>query len=116
MGTDWANDQMAFESSDVGNRLVKPPFALIGVVVTLALVSAGFFLGNSTFGYLMSIVASIAGGLTALFDQKRRGDSNYASYSSFGVLLGLARYSVLAIAIAHIARLAFDVARGGSIF
>ncbi|MFM8858045.1 MAG: hypothetical protein ACKOI2_12775 [Actinomycetota bacterium] len=116
MGTDWSNDQFAVETDGQGDGLVRPPFALVGIVGLLGLVSVVFFLGSSSLGYLTSVIASVSGGVTALVDQKRRGNSNYVSYDSFRLVLGIARYGVLLIAIGHIVRLAFDVARGGSIF
>lgn len=109
-------DSLQFESGDRSNELVKPPFSAVVATATLALISALFLLGNSRIGYGVSVAASIAGGLTALLDQKRRGNSNYSSYDSFRYSLTIVRYGVLVITVVHIIRLAVNAANGGGVF
>jgi hypothetical protein len=117
--TDWSTDQVGFESSDRSDGMVRPPFAFVGITGAVALVSAIFLLGgagNSAIGYVISVIASLAGGITALTDQKRRGDSNYVAYDSFRWSLVSVRYGVVFIAVLHIIRLAVNAANGGGLF
>jgi hypothetical protein len=96
--------------------MVKPPFPLVIGTWLIALVSCLFFIGersNSSIGYAATVVASIAGGVTALTDQKRRGDSNYMAYDSFRWVLISVRYFIVFTAIVHIVRLAVNAANGG---
>lgn len=109
-------DSLLFESGDRSNELVKPPFFAVVTTAVLALVSALFLLGSSNIGYGVSVAASIAGGLTSLLDQKRRGNSNYSSYDSFRYSLMIVRYGVLVIAVLHIIRMAINAANGGGMF
>ena len=114
--SDWSNEHLGFESTDRNETLVKPPFLFAIGTWVFALVSCFFLLGeksNSSIGYAITVLASIAGGITALTDQKRRGDSNYISYDSFRRVLLAARYFVVLIAAVHIVRLAINAANGG---
>ena len=117
--TDWSTDQVGFESSDRSDGMVRPPFVFVGLTGVIALISAIFLIGgagNSAFGYMISVIASLAGGVTALTDQKRRGDSNYVAYNSFRWSLVTVRYVVVLIAVLHIIRLAVNAANGGGLF
>lgn len=114
--SDWSNEQLVFETNDRGSSMVKPPFGLAIATWVVALISCVFLLGersNSSFGYAFTVVASIVGGVTALTDQKRRGNSNYISYDSFRLVLISARYFVVLVAVVHIVRLAINAANGG---
>ena len=114
--SDWNTEYIGFEPSVRETLMVKPPFLLVGISGGVALLSALFLLGdrsNSSYGYLISVFASIAGGFTSLTDQKRRGDSNYMSYDWFPWLLIAIRYLVALIAVLHIVRLAIQAASGG---
>lgn len=114
--SDWSNEHLRFESTDRDSTMVKPPFLFAIGTWVIALASCLFLLGersNSSFGYPLTVVASVAGGITALLDQKRRGDSNYVSFDSFRLVLISARYFVVVVAVIHIVRLAINAANGG---
>jgi hypothetical protein len=117
--SDWNSEQIGFESTDRSGVLVRPPFSLVAICGGIALLSALFLLGSSSkssIGYAISVVASIGGGITALIDQKRRGDSNYMGYDSFRWIMIAVRYGIVLIAVLHILRLAINAANGGSLF
>jgi hypothetical protein len=117
--SDWNSEDIGFQSADRSGVMIRPPFSLVAICGGIALVSAFFLLGtssNSSIGYGISVVASIGGGITALIDQKRRGDSNYLGYDSFRWIMIAVRYGVLLIAAMHILRLAINAANGGSLF
>lgn len=104
-----------FEVSVDVQALVKPPVPFLIGTLVVALVSGASFFVNSQLGYLIAVAASILGGVTALQDQKRQGNSNYVTLQWFRPSLQVVRYLILVIAIAHVGRLAILVAKGGGI-
>jgi len=113
--SEWQNTETAFQSDSVSG-LVKPPFLLVALTCLIAIISLGLIFISSTIGYVVAVAASLIGGLTALQDQKLRGNANYISYPSFRPLLRVVRLFTLAIAILHIVVLAIDAANGGGFF
>lgn len=113
--SEWQNTETAFQSDSISG-LVKPPFLLVAVTCLIAIISLGLVFVSSTLGYVVAVAASLIGGLTALQDQKLRGNANYISYPSFRPLLRVVRLFTLAIAILHIVVLAIDAAKGGGFF
>jgi hypothetical protein len=113
--SDWSTADVSFEV-DPANELQKPPLALLIATAVTTIFALALIFFNSTAGYGLTVVASLLGGFTALVDQKRRGSSNYISYESFKNLLRLTRFSIVAIAVAHIVVMAIDAANGGGLF
>ena len=93
--------------------LVKPPISFLFGTLGVALLSSASFFINNALGYLIAVVASIIGGVTALQDQKRQGSPNYVTLQWFRPTLQVVRYLILAITIAHVLRLALAAAKGG---
>jgi len=113
--SEWQNTETAFQT-DSTSELVKPPFLLVALTCLVAIISLGLVFVSSTIGYVVAVAASLFGGLTALQDQKLRGNANYISYPSFRPLLRVVRLFTLVIAILHIVVLAIDAANGGGFF
>jgi predicted neutral ceramidase superfamily lipid hydrolase len=113
--SDWYTSDISYEV-DPANELQKPPVPLLVATAVITVFSLALIFFNSTAGYGLTVLASLLGGFTALVDQKRRGSSNYISFESFKNLLRLTRFSIVAIAIAHIVVLAIDAANGGGLF
>jgi predicted neutral ceramidase superfamily lipid hydrolase len=113
--SDWSTSDVSIEI-DPANELQKPPMSLLIATAVTTFCSLALIFVNSTAGYGLTVLASLLGGYTALVDQKRRGSSNYISYESFKNLLRLTRFSIVAIAVAHIVVLAIDAASGGGLF
>jgi predicted neutral ceramidase superfamily lipid hydrolase len=113
--SDWSTSDVSIEI-DPANELQKPPMSLLIATAVTTFCSLALIFVNSTAGYGLTVLASLLGGYTALVDQKRRGSSNYISYESFKNLLRLTRFSIVAIAVAHIVVLAIDAANGGGLF
>lgn len=113
--SDWSTSDISYEV-DPANELQKPPVPLLVATAVITVCSLALIFFNSTAGYGLTVLASLLGGFTALVDQKRRGSSNYISFESFKNLLRLTRFSIVAIAIAHIVVLAIDAANGGGLF
>jgi hypothetical protein len=112
--SDWELPSVAVQVDTSG--LVKPPSLSLLLALFVALTSAGLFFWNSAIGYIIAVGASILGGITALQDQKRRGHPSYVTLSWFMPALRVLRYFVLAITLAHVAKLAIAAAKGSSIF
>lgn len=93
--------------------LVKPPISFLFGTLGVALLSSASFFINNALGYVIAVVASIIGGVTALQDQKRQGSPNYVTLQWFRPTLQVVRYLILAITIAHVLRLALAAAKGG---
>ncbi len=113
--SDWSTSDVSFEVDPV-NEIQKPPIPLLVATAVTTIFALVLIFFNSTAGYGLTVVASLLGGYTALVDQKRRGSSNYISYESFKNLLRVTRFSIVAIAIAHIVVMAIDAANGGGLF
>ena len=113
--SDWSTSDVSFEVDPV-NEMQKPPIPLLVATAVTTIFALVLIFFNSTAGYGLPVVASLLGGYTALVDQKRRGSSNYISYESFKNLLRVTRFSIVAIAIAHIVVMAIDAANGGGLF
>jgi hypothetical protein len=113
--SDWSTSDVSFEVDPV-NEMQKPPIPLLVATAVTTIFALVLIFFNSTAGYGLTVVASLLGGYTALVDQKRRGSSNYISYESFKNLLRVTRFSIVAIAIAHIVVMAIDAANGGGLF
>ena len=111
--SDFQTTEYEVQIDDHG--LVKPPTLYLLVTLGVALVSAGSYFFNSAIGYLIAVVASILGGVTALQDQKRRAHPSYVTLSWFKPSLQVVRYFILAVTIAHVARLAILAAKGSGI-
>jgi hypothetical protein len=111
--SDWETEQVGVQVDGTG--LVKPPIFFLGVTLGVALLSAGSYLFNSAIGYLIAVLASIFGGVTALQDQRRRAHPSYVTLSWFKPSLQGVRYLILAITIAHVARLAILAAKGSGV-
>lgn len=113
--SEWQNTETTFQSDSI-SQLVKPPFLLVALTCLVAFISMGCVFVSSALGYVVAVASSLIGGLTALRDQKLRGNANYISYPSFRPMLRVARLFTLAIAILHIVLLAIDAANGGGFF
>lgn len=111
--SDWETEQVGVQVDGTG--LVKPPISFLGVTVGIALLSAGSYFYNSAIGYLIAVLASVLGGVTALQDQRRRAHPSYVTLSWFKPSLQGVRYLILAITIAHVARLAILAAKGSGV-
>ncbi len=111
--SDWENDQFVVQVEDSG--LVKPPVTFLAITLAIAFVSAGSYLINSAIGYLIAVVASVFGGVTALQDQRRRAHPSYVTLAWFKPSLQGVRYLILAITVAHVARLAILAAKGSGV-
>jgi len=111
--SDWQIEQISVQVDD--NGLVNPPIPFLVVTVMVALVSVGSYFVNSAIGYLVAVIASILGGVTALQDQKRRAHPSYVTLSWFKPSLQGVRYLILAVTIAHVARLSILAAKGSGI-
>ena len=111
--SDWQTEQISVQVDD--NGLVNPPVPFLVVTVMVALISVGSYFVNSTIGYLVAVIASILGGVTALQDQKRRAHPSYVTLSWFKPSLQGLRYLILAVTIAHVARLSILAAKGSGI-
>lgn len=110
---DWGNDSTSFEVES--GALVRPPLTLLSVTLAVAVVSALMATWSSQGGYLVAVLASIAGGFTALQDQKRRGHPSYVILSWWRPALRVTRFGVLGVALLHVVLLAIDASRGGGI-
>jgi len=111
--SDWQIEDLNVQVDD--NGLVNPPVPFLVVTVMVALVSVGSYFVNSAIGYLVAVIASILGGVTALQDQKRRAHPSYVTLSWFKPSLQGVRYLILAVTIAHVARLSILAAKGSGI-
>ena len=111
--SDWQIEDLNVQVDD--NGLVNPPVPFLIVTVMVALVSVGSYFVNSAIGYLVAVIASILGGVTALQDQKRRAHPSYVTLSWFKPSLQGVRYLILAVTIAHVARLSILAAKGSGI-
>jgi hypothetical protein len=110
---DWGNESTTIEVES--GDLVRPPLILLSVTFVIAVVSALMAAWSSQVGYLVAVAASIAGGCTALQDQKRRGHPSYLILSWWRPALRVTRFGVLGVAMLHVALLAIDASRGGGI-
>lgn len=110
---DWGNESTDVEVDASG--LVRPPFLLLTVTFGIAAIAATLAAWSSQIGYLVAVVASIAGGYTALRDQKRRGHPSYVILGWWRPALLVVRFGVLGVALVHVALLAIDASRGGGI-
>ena len=61
--SDWQIEQISVQVDD--NGLVNPPVPFLVVTVMVALVSVGSYFVNSAIGYLVAVIASRLGGVTA---------------------------------------------------
>jgi len=111
--SDWETEQVGVQVDGTG--LVKPPVLFLGITLVVALFSAGSYFLNSAVGYLIAVVASVLGGVTALQDQRRRAHPSYVTLAWFKPSLQGVRYLILAITIAHVARLAILAAKGSGV-
>lgn len=111
--TDWQTDAVEVQVDAQG--LVKPPVPFLILTLVIALASLASVLLSSGVGYLVAVAASIMGGVTALQDQKRRGHPSYVTLQWFTPSLRVARYSILAITLLHVALLAIAAAKGDGI-
>ena len=111
--SDWGTESVAVEVDS--HALVKPPVWLLAGTLAIAVLSCVSALWNSQWGYLIAVLASILGGFTALQDQKRRGHPSYVILGWWRPSLRTVRYTVLAVALLHVALLAIDASRGGGI-
>ena len=112
---DWSTSQIAFEA-DTRSALVKPPLPLLIATGVVSCIAIALLFIDSSFGYGLTVVASLLGGYTALVDQKRSGSANYISDDSFRNILRVIRFAIVAIALAHIAVLAVNASKGGGLF
>ena len=112
---DWSTSQIAFEA-DTRSALVKPPLPLLIATGVVSCIAIALLFIDSSFGYGLTVVASLLGGYTALVDQKRSGSANYISYDSFRNILRVIRFAIVARALAHIAVLAVNASKGGGLF
>lgn len=110
---DWVNEGTVYEVDSSG--LVRPPFLLLAVTFGIAVIAAALATWNSQVGYLIAVVASVAGGYTALQDQKRRGHPSYVILRWWRPALLIVRFGVLGVALLHVTLLAFDASRGGGL-
>jgi len=110
---DWGNESTAAEVDSSG--LVRPPFLLLTVTFGVAVIAAALAAWDSQVGYLVAVVASVAGGYTALQDQKRRGHPSYVIIGWWRSALLIVRFGVLGVALVHVVLLAIDASRGGGI-
>lgn len=111
--SDWGTESIAVEVDS--HALVKPPVWLLAGTLSVAALSCGAALWDSQWGYVIAVVASVMGGFTALQDQKRRGHPSYVMFGWWQPSLRAVRYTVLAVALLHVALLAIDASRGGGI-
>ena len=111
--SDWETEQVAVQVDGTG--LVKPPILLCGITAGIAVLSAGSYFFNSAIGYLIAVLASVLGGVTDLQDQRRRAHPSYVTLSWFKPSLQGVRYLILAITLAHVARLAILAAKGSGV-
>ncbi len=111
--SDWEIEQVSVQVDDSG--LVKPPISFLGITLGIALLSAASYFFNSAIGYLIAVVASVFGGVTALQDQRRRAHPSYVTLSWFKPSLQTLRYVILVITIVHVARLAILAAKGSGV-
>lgn len=111
--SDWGTEDVVVEVDS--QALVKPPVWLLAGTLAIAVLSCVSALWNSQWGYLIAVLASILGGFTALQDQKRRGHPSYVILGWWRPSLRTVRYTVLAVALLHVALLAIDASRGGGI-
>jgi len=112
---DWSTSEIGF-TPDEDNVMVKPPFLFLGISGAFLVASVAFLFVDSRLGYLITVLTSLLGGVTALQDQKKRGNSNYISYEWFTPLMRSVRFATLIVALAHIVRLAFDARDGGGLW
>jgi len=110
---DWGTESTADDADYSG--LVRPPFLLLTVTFGIAVIAAALATWDSQVGYLIAVVASVAGGYTALQDQKRRGHPSYVILGWWRPALLIVRFGVLGVALVHVALLAIDASRGGGL-
>jgi hypothetical protein len=110
---DWSNSDIGYVVDQPA--LISPPRWGVLATFIAALVALGLAAIDPRFGYLMAVIAASVGGFTAASDQKRRADSNYASYNWFMPALRISRYLALFVGAFNIAILAIEIARGGSL-
>ncbi len=106
---DWMNGSVAVQPTS--SALIHPPVEFLWTTVAILILSLVALPISNALGYGLSVVASLTGGVTALLDQKRRADVNYASKDWFAPTLRVIRYAVILVAFAHIALLAISAAK-----
>jgi hypothetical protein len=111
--TDWQTEDLEVQVDAQG--LVKPPVPLLVVTIVITFTSVAWIAFSSGVGYLVAVLASIMGGVTALKDQKRRGHPSYVTLQWFHPSLRVARYLILAVTLVHVALLAIAAAEGDGI-
>ena len=106
---DWMNGSVAVQPTS--SKLIHPPTEFLWVTVAVLVLSLVALPVSNALGYGLSVVASLTGGVTALLDQKRRADVNYASKDWFAPTLRTIRYVIIVVAFVHIALLAISAAK-----
>ncbi len=106
---DWMNGSVAVQPTS--RSLIHPPVEILWSAIALLGLSIAALPFSNIIGYGLGVVASLAGGVTALLDQKRRADINYANKDWFSPTLRIVRYAVLVVAFSHIVLLAISAAK-----
>ena len=112
--SDWQIEAISVQVDDHG--LVMPPVSFLVFTLIVALVSAGsYFVVHHAIGYLVAVIASVLSGVTTLQDQKRRAHPSYVTLSWFKPSLRGIRYLILAVTLAHVAKLSYLASKGSGI-
>ena len=106
---DWMNGSVAVQP--VSTSLIHPPMEILWSTIALLVLSIVAIPFSNAIGYGLGVVASLLGGVTALLDQKRRANVNYANKDWFSPTLRIVRYVVLTVAFTHIVLLAISAAK-----